>query len=422
MTPPGRIVQLATDILEHTTGIQTYLDAHGIPSPSFEPGTLPKLPLPPALEDTLGQALSALDELNALLLGPLGWLKNQIDHAYDLVSLHAMYRFDVPSKIPLGADIPIGELARKCNGDNNLVERLLQHAVSNYLLIQPRPGYVAHSSTSTLLAQEPAFKDWVGTACEDMWPAGTKVIDALTKWPGAPALPHQTGHNLVENTAVPFFQTLEGDPDRARRFANTMWLMQKMPGFEPSAALDAFDWAALGESTVVDIGGSTGDFARELTKKNPKLHIVVQDLPNVIEKARSNFTRDSSSNITLKAHDFFTPQPVQGADVYFFRMILHDWPEESCTQILRQLIPSLKPGARVLVNDICMPPVGTLPRYQERQIRCQDIAMMAMFNSQERSSAQWARLIERADPRFHLQSVVQLPSSHLGLLQVIWMP
>ncbi len=76
-----RTVLLAATILEQTTKIESYLQENGIPSPSFEPGATPKLPLSPELETCLGAALSALDELSALLMGPMAWLRAQIDHA-----------------------------------------------------------------------------------------------------------------------------------------------------------------------------------------------------------------------------------------------------------------------------------------------------------------------------------------------------
>ena len=49
--------------------------------------------------------------------------------------------------------------------------------------------------------------------------------------------------------------------------------------------------------------------------------------------------------------DFFTLQPIKDADVYFFRAIFHDWPDKYCIQILQNLIPALKTGARVIIQD-----------------------------------------------------------------------
>lgn len=79
--PPKRTIQLADSILQHTTSIEAYLAENNLPSPSYAAGTPPKIALPPGLEKSLAAALSAIDELNAILLGPMGWLLAQIEHA-----------------------------------------------------------------------------------------------------------------------------------------------------------------------------------------------------------------------------------------------------------------------------------------------------------------------------------------------------
>ncbi len=58
--------------------------------------------------------------------------------------------------------------------------------------------------------------------------------------------------------------------------------------------------------------------------------------------------------IEYKTHDFFTPEDVS-ANVYIFRMILHDWSDSDCVKIVKSLLPALKPGARVLVNEGILP-------------------------------------------------------------------
>ncbi|KAK1759952.1 S-adenosyl-L-methionine-dependent methyltransferase [Echria macrotheca] len=433
---PPRTVELATAILQHTTSVETYLQENGLPSPSFSPGAPPKLPLPPDLQQKLAAALGALDELQALLLGPMGWLMNQVGHAYDLCSLHALYRFNIPAKLAVGEEIEVAEMARRCGADEDAMTRLLHHAATNYLLQRPRPGYVAHSAVSAMMATVPALHDFVGNACEDMWPSAPRVVSALTHtWPGSGATaaeggrpPNQTAHNLAEGTDLPFFETLKHDAERTRRFAGSMSMLTAMPGFEPTAALESYDWGALmtqkdGEdATVVDVGGSAGTFAVALTDKYPSLRVVVQDLPDVIDKARAGLPSRSAGRVTLMGHDFFTPQPVKGADAYFFRQILHDWSDDFCLRILRQLVAALKPGARLVINDVTIPPPGATSLYEERQIRCKDIAMMSMFNSKERTMDEWKELVTKADARFRLKSVVQLPASPMGVLEFTWEP
>jgi hypothetical protein len=68
-------------------------------------------------------------------------------------------------------------------------------------------------------------------------------------------------------------------------------------------------------------------------------------------------------------HDFFTPQPVKDADIYLYRWIFHNWDDEKSISILRNLIPALKKGAMILVNDGCLPVSGTGRRNDEQLAR-----------------------------------------------------
>lgn len=50
-------------------------------------------------------------------------------------------------------------------------------------------------------------------------------------------------------------------------------------------------------------------------------------------------------------HSFFDSQPVQNADVFFMRMILHDWSDAYCHKILSQLRAVAQPHTRLVVID-----------------------------------------------------------------------
>jgi trans-aconitate methyltransferase len=129
---------------------------------------------------------------------------------------------------------------------------------------------------------------------------------------------------------------------------------------------DGWSWAALpSPATVVDLGGSHGDAAFALAQKYANLHIIVQDLPEIVADSK---TRDGVK-VEFMVHDFFTEQPVKDADVYFFRWIMHNWTDKYAIEILRALVPALKKGARVLVMDFVMPEPGVLPNDVERQLR-----------------------------------------------------
>ncbi|KAM7200831.1 S-adenosyl-L-methionine-dependent methyltransferase [Rhypophila sp. PSN 637] len=474
MSPPQpRTVQLASSILEHTTILEKFLHENGLPSPSFDPGTPPKLPLSPEVEKSLETALSSLDELMALLLGPMGWLMNQIGHSFDLASLHAMYRYKVPSQFPVGSKIPIRTLSKLCvssaSGERvhksivadseDKMTRLMQHAVSNYLLLQESPdGPVSHTALSAMVAQVPGLYDWIGSACEDMWPSAPHVVHAImqnnditnAKSSSSGSTVQSvtlTGHNLAEQTTVNFFATLRKQPERMARFGNAMSVMQNMmPGFDATAALEAYNWAGLVSSstpklTVVDVGGGqNGDFAHALAAKHGVIFekIIVQDL----DLKPETDSKRGSGIVEFMHHDFFTEQPVRGANVYFLRMVLHDWSDGDCVRILRGLAPALekkKNKGRILINDLVVPgpppPFGLLPssrtpdgkgpgppsRYIERQMRRQDLAMMAMFDSKERNQEQWGAVFTQADERFRVKSVTRCAGgmSPMAVIEVI---
>ena len=69
------------------------------------------------------------------------------------------------------------------------------------------------------------------------------------------------------------------------------------------------------------------------------------------------------------AHDFFTEQPVKDADVYFFKWIFHDWSDKYSIKILRSLIPALKKGSKIILNEYVIPQPGEVSLLKEREIR-----------------------------------------------------
>ena len=142
-------------------------------------------------------------------------------------------------------------------------------------------------------------------------------------------------------------------PQRAADFASAMEFMASI--VPASSAITAFDWANLGQGRVVDVGGGKGPVSIALARAFPNLSIVVQDLEETVSDGRRRLPEDVQDRITFMAHDFFTPQPIKDADVYFFRAVFHNWPDQYCVRILQNLIPALKKGARVLIQDPLMP-------------------------------------------------------------------
>lgn len=125
----------------------------------------------------------------------------------------------------------------------------------------------------------------------------------------------------------------------------------------------------MGTAKIVDVGGSSGTFGIALAERFPNLNIIVQDRPDVVELASKKLPEKLKHRVSFMAHDFFTEQPIKDADVYFFKWIIHDWSDKYAIQILRSLIPGLKKGAKIILNEYIVPQPGEVSILKEREIR-----------------------------------------------------
>ncbi|RYO89405.1 hypothetical protein DL766_010432 [Monosporascus sp. MC13-8B] len=191
-------------------------------------------------------------------------------------------------------------------------------------------------------------------------------------------------------------------------------------GFELSHIVDNFPWGELGNGTVVDVGGSQGFACFAVARNFPSLSFVVQDLEPVVLAAEEQVPADLTNRVKFMTHDFFMEQPVRGADVYFFRWILHNWSDKYCIKILRSLIPALKPGAKIVLNENVLPKPGVMSKWQEDRLRSMDLTMTEIQNSHERELDDWAKVFELADHRFEFQGGRQPVGANLWLLVAEW--
>jgi hypothetical protein len=119
------------------------------------------------------------------------------------------------------------------------------------------------------------------------------------------------------------------------------------------------------------VGGANGFASSAISDAYPSLKLIVQDI-DVIDDMKTEHKRP---NIQFMKHDFFTPQVVKDADVYIYRWIFHNWQDEQSIQILRAAIPALKSGAKILINDGCLPVPGTGHWCEEKASRYVSHAM-----------------------------------------------
>lgn len=147
---------------------------------------------------------------------------------------------------------------------------------------------------------------------------------------------------------------------------------------------------------VVDIGGSKGHDLEKFRVKHadvlPAGSLVLEDLPGILQDVRFDDDDDDDKKraIAVTPYDFLTPQPVRGARAYFLHIVLHDWPDDVCVRILRNVAGAMERGySKLLIHETLVADVRPSPR-----VTATDISMMAIFASAERSEKEWRQLIE----------------------------
>lgn len=86
--------------------------------------------------------------------------------------------------------------------------------------------------------------------------------------------------------------------------------------------------------------------------------------------------------------------------VYFFRWIIHNYSTPYAVKLLKNLVPALKPGARVIINDHCLREPGSENPWDEKLMRGMDMIMLTLLNAQEREEREFKELFKAADEGF----------------------
>ncbi|CAJ2513883.1 Uu.00g020020.m01.CDS01 [Anthostomella pinea] len=419
-TAVSELEQLAQDIASKTQEFLAVLRRNGCALPSHDPDTARNDSLP--IEGTVLQRhlMELTTELQALVQGPRLHVHNQVLAHVNLVNLHAIYSFKLPSRVPMEGSISYAELAGKIQVGEDVVRRIARYSITKHIFREVDGGdRLTHSVTSKMLAESPMMMEWIGMVCEEMWPAATQAVSALAKWPRSQE-PQHSGYALAHGLETHVFDMLVDQPERAERFANAMVYFNSIEDLASHHLCDAYDWKSV--SQVVDIGGSAGSTAVALATRLPRVSIVIQDQAVLEDQARRSIPPALADRVSFMAHDFFQDQPVRDADVYHFRWIFHDWSDRYCLKLLRALVPALKPGARVVVSDFVVPESGATSWYTEGLVRGFDLAMMELFNAREREERDWQKLFVEADSRFRFAGVRTVPGADLAFISAIWTP
>jgi hypothetical protein len=155
--------------------------------------------------------------------------------------------------------------------------------------------------------------------------------------------------------------------------------------------------------TVADIAGGYGHLLAAVLQKYPQANGVLFDLPQVLAGApRMLDLHGVKDRVELVEGDFFTGVPVT-ADVYILKHIIHDWYEDKCQQILRNIRDVMPEDGKILIVEAVIPE-GNGPHMG----KIIDLEMLVSPGGVERTADEFKRLLE--DSGLKLNRIIETPS------------
>jgi hypothetical protein len=182
------------------------------------------------------------------------------------------------------------------------------------------------------------------------------------------------------------FAWMQESPERV---ANMERAWQGIHWPETDAVLKGYDFSRI--RRLADVGGGHGDVLIGYLTAGAERSGVLFDAPQVAAQVSKRIADlGLSKRCDVVGGDFFKEIPVK-ADAYFLRHILHDWDDDECVRILRNIAAVAQPGNRVLIAE-CLVKGPNVPDTG----KLFDIEMMLFLTGRERTAQEYQELLEAA--------------------------
>jgi hypothetical protein len=197
----------------------------------------------------------------------------------------------------------------------------------------------------------------------------------------------QTGRTAFDTVfGEPVFDFLAKHPDESAVFN------EGMTGFSSNiapAVAEAYNFAAF--KTVVDVGGGHGVLLNTILQAYAGVNGIVFDSPHVVVGAEDAIRKAGlTGRCRAVGGDFFQSVPARG-DAYLMKHIIHDWPDDRATTILRNCRNGVNPGGKLLLVELVIAPGNAADLG-----KVVDLEMLAIASCRERTELEYRQLLAEA--------------------------
>ncbi|KAG5644030.1 hypothetical protein DXG03_009245 [Asterophora parasitica] len=367
----------------------------------FQPTPLDSDPL---LAHTKQLIAAAAAQLVANVRSPVEMLQEYSPGMYLTVTLGLVVDTNVPDILSVAGHkgLHVNDISAQNGVNPSYLARVLRFLATRHVFKEISPDVFANNRISSLLQKAKSLEEIQADADEAL--KGSVLFSEFIQNPERAA----SAFNIAHQTEAKMWDWYEdpGNELRARRFAAAM-----------KGGADRFPAEIFDNDVVVDIGGSVGAAVLHLYKSYPNLQYVVQDLEKQIVVAKEFWKENApeavaDGRVELQVYDFFTPQPVKGAAVYFHRVNIHNWPDREAKTIMQTMRAAASSSSKVVLFDIiathvCEDPVSELSTARQKVPSpllpnlgvagagihtAMDIQMLTLFNGKERTETEFREL------------------------------
>ncbi|KAI1446999.1 S-adenosyl-L-methionine-dependent methyltransferase [Annulohypoxylon stygium] len=301
------------------------------------------------------------------------------------------------------------QLSELVSCDPALLFRILRHLAANHVLEETSIGVFKPTKLSTSFTV-PVFGEWINHLYDATTPCFFKMPEFLAQNSYKnPVDPNNGVFQAAKGWKGDMFDYYKSHPVEGASFDHVMGgVMANQAGWpEIFPANTLLETADAQSPLVVDVGGNIGHDIERFRQEFPETasRLYLEDLPDVVKRSKC------PDDVNKIGYDFFTPQPIKGARVYYMHGVLHDWSEEPARKILEMQKEAMKPGySTLLIHDHIAPESLAHPH-----TTAYDLTMMVMVAGVERREAHWRALLQSAG--YKLVRIWRSPLAVQGVIE-----
>ncbi|THV05802.1 S-adenosyl-L-methionine-dependent methyltransferase [Dendrothele bispora CBS 962.96] len=370
----GDLTSLLSIINTQTSILQSAYAKSNTPFPSIDDSSFnpaSSIEMDPQLARTRQLIVAAASQLIASVQPPAEIVQDAALAFVKTSALGFLVDINVPEALKGGnpEGMHVDELGKATGVDPSYIARALRYLSTRHIFTEVSPNVFKHNRNSLLATKSKSLAEvkkdplrafekaplaaFVGLLADEGMKSGCHLSPHLQN-PRAPS-----PFSLMSGTNTKRYWDILKEPGNEFRDQRFIAMMDGQTEAHPEEiVISGINGNALAQNgVVVELGGNVGTATFRLKKTYPHLKYVVQDLKTGIDAAEVYWKeRDAgavtSGQVSLQVHNFFDPQPVKNAAVYFLHSVLHDWDDPQARKMLSNIRGAAGSNSKLVIFDM----------------------------------------------------------------------